>query len=354
MKSWQAIALQLQRQNASFGNQLNFLAIQDSYVSEFIIGIEGTISTAAATAAVEGLSSLVSKVSVSGPLTGYQPLTPINNLSGPMLVEAAQFIRGNVSFGYGSLGSTGNIGEYIPTTFLHPRLPAPWRYMSCLPANLMGSCTINVTMAAQNQCDTNATPTLAFSNLTCFIQQNEYKSNSIPALSPLVPAAQVVNGAFQFIPTTLNYYSQLNPQAGQQNQQLFPNGTYMMFLLRSFASTSSTTRTPLTRQTDAGQVPIDGSITSAGLVLQDVNQSPKSAVTWGTLRKDNLDHVTDSLVPGNVCFQFNRGISDIYQPIVGPNQIPLNYPIVLTGTTLPRVDFVYMQLFDSMNWLGLV
>ena len=65
------------------------------------------IGTAAATAAVEGLAAIISKVSIQGPLTGYAPLTPINNCSGGMLAEMAQFIRSNVSYSFGSLAATG-------------------------------------------------------------------------------------------------------------------------------------------------------------------------------------------------------------------------------------------------------
>lgn len=355
MKPWDNIFLQLQRLNAVFGQQLAFQCIQDSVVSELIIGVEGVIGTAAATAAIEGLPSIISKVSVGGTLTGYQPLTPINNMSGPMLAESAQFIRSNVSYSFGSLGSTGAFGVYIPCTFLHPRLPGQWRYMSCLPAKWMGNLTLNVTVATQAQMDTNSSPLLAFTSLSVVIQQNEYKVASIPgSLSPLVPAGQVPSGSFQFVPTTLNYVQQLNPQAGQQQQQLFPNGTYLLMLIRSFNSTTSATRTPTVRQSDGVAGPIDTSITSIGLNLQDVNQSPKEAVDWYTMRFENLNNITDSLVAGNAAFQFNRGLSDIFQPLIGPNQVPLLYPVNLTSTTNPRIDFVYMQLFDAMNWLQLV
>jgi hypothetical protein len=50
----------------------------------------------------------------------------------------------------------------------------------------------------------------------------------------------------------------------------------------------------------------------------------------------------------------NRNLSDVFQPSQGPNQVPLLYPVVLTSTTNPRIDFVYEQLFDSANWLGLL
>ena len=353
MKAWQEISLQLQRQNAALGQTVNVVVTQDSYVSEFIIGVEGVIGTAAATAVVTGLPAILNKVSINGPLTGYAPLTPINNLSGDMLSEVAQFIRTNVSYSYGSLGTTGKFGVYVPCTFYHPRLSGAWHYMSCLPANLMGAVNFNIQLATQAQLDTNATPTLVFSSLSIYVQQNEYKSSSIPAMSPLVPAAQVPNGSFQFIPTSLNYLSQQNVQASAQFQQLFPNGTMMLILVRSFPTTTG--GTPTSRQ-DVGAAtgPLDTSITSTGMILQDVNQSPKSAVTFQTLRKDNLDHITDNLVQGNGCFQFNNGVSRIFQPIPGPNQIPLNYATTLASTTNPRIDFVYMQLFDTMNWLGLL
>jgi hypothetical protein len=353
-KAWQEISLQLQRQNTTLGSTVNIQGIlQDSYTSEFIIGVEGTISTAAATAAVEGLPAILQKVNINGPLSGYAPLTPINGLSGPMLAEAAQFIRSNVSYSFGALGSTGKFGVYIPCTFTFPRLPAPWSRMSVLPTNLMGAVNFNVLVASQAQIDTNATPTIAFSTLTIFVQQNEYKSSTIPPLSPLVPAANVPSGSQQFVPSSLNYTQNSSIQTSNQTQQQFPNGTYTMLLLRSFSTTSSGVATVRQSDTAAGG-PIDVSVTTSGLILQDVNQTPKIAANWYTLRKDNLDNITDSLMTGNACFQFNHGVSRIFQPVIGPNQIPLNYGTTTAGTTNPRIDFVYQQIFDPMNWLGLV
>jgi hypothetical protein len=353
-KQWQPIALQLQRQNVTLGQTLNIQGVlQDSYTSEFLIMVEGTVTTAAATAAIEGLPALIQKVLISGPLPGYNTLTPINGLSGPMLSEFAQFKRRNVSYSFGSLASTGKFGVSIPCTFLNQRLGGAWARMSCLPTNIMGAVNFNIQIASQAQVDTNATPTFAASPLTVYVQQNEYKASTIPPLSALVPASQVQSGAFQFIPSSLNYLTTGTMVAGSAIQQLFPNGTYLALLLRAFSTTASGVATARQSDTVAGG-PIDLSVTSPGLILQDVNQQPKSAVTWYTIRKDNLDNIYDSLVTGNACFQFNNRAWEIFQPAIGPNQIPLIYPVTLTGTTNPRVDFVYEQIFDSMNWLGLI
>lgn len=354
MKAWQDVALQLQRQNITLGSTANIQGVlQDSYTSEFLIMVEGTVSTAAATAAVEGLPAILQKININGPLSGYAPLTPVNGLSGPMLTESAQFIRRNVSYSFGSLGSTGKFGVSIPCTFINPRMRYPWSHMGVLPTSLMGAVNFNIQVATQAQVDTNGSPTFATSALTLYVQQNEYKSNSVPLMSPLVPAAQVPAGSFQFIPTSLNYVQNTSIQTSAQTQQLFPNGTYLFLLVRSFTATSGGVAT--TRQTDTGTAgPIDTSVTTSGMILQDVNQSPKIAATYYTLRKDNLDNIYDSLVTGNVCFQFNNGVDKIFQPIVGPNQIPLNYGTTTSGTTSPRIDFVYQQLFDTQNWLGLV
>lgn len=353
MKAWQEISLQLQRQSTTLGAVVNIQGVlQDSYTSEFIIAVEGTVSTAAATACAEGLPAILQKVNINGPLAGYAPLTPINGLSGPMLTEVGQFIRRNLSYSFGALGSTGNFGIYIPCTFVQPRLAYPWSLMSILPTNLMGAVNFNVQIATQGQLDTNSTPTLAFSTLTIYVQQNEYKASTIPALSPLVPAAQVPSGSFQFIPSSLNYVQNLNIQTSNQSQQLFPNGTFLLILIRAFSATSN--GVPTTRQADGSSGgPIDESVTTSGLILQDVNQSPKYATTWYTIRKKNKDNVVDSLVTGNGCFEMNNGVSNIFQPIIGPNQIPLNYGSTTASTTNPRLDFVYQQIFDTQNWLGL-
>lgn len=353
-KAWLPIALQLNRQNVTLGQTVNINGVlQDSYTSEFVVMVEGVISTAAATAAIEGLPALIQKVNISGPLAGYAPLTPVNGLSGPMLVEVGQFIRKCISYSWGALGSTGKFGVSIPCTFINPRVSFPWSHMSCLPTNLMGAVNFNLQMATQAQVDTNATATFATSSLVVYVQQNEYKASSIPAMSPLVPIPQVPQGSFQFIPSSLNYVQNTSVQASPQTQQLFPNGTYMLLLIRSFVTTSggvATGRQSITAATG----PLDTSITTQGMTLQDVNQSPKIAATYSTLRKQNLDSIEDSLVDGNACFMFNQGLDKIFQPIQGPNQIPLNYSTVTTGTTAPRLDFVYQQIFDTMNWLTLI
>jgi hypothetical protein len=353
---WIELALQLSKGNLSLGQTYNVTGVlQDSYTSEFIIGIEGTITTVAATPAIEGLPSLIQKVTISGPLSapGYQPLTPINGLSGPMLSEISQFIRLNVSYSFGSLGSTGKFGVYIPCTFLHPRMPYPYNYMSVLPTNIMGSVNFNIQVATQAQADTNGTPTLAISPFSIFVQQNEYKSNSIPPLAALVPAANVNAGSFMFIPSSLNYYQNQNIQSSQQTQQLLPNNTTTLILIRSFPTTTGGVATSRQSDTVAGG-PLDLSVTSQGLTLQDVTQAPRVFVDWYTLRKNNLDNITDSLVTGNGCFQFNHGLNRIFQPVPGPNQIPINYATTTTGTTSPRIDFVVQSITDSQNWLNLL
>lgn len=352
MKAWQDISLQLQRQNVVLGQTLNIQGIlQDSYTSEFLIVIEGVIATAAATAAIEGLTAILQKINISGPLPGYQPLTPVNGLSGPMVTEIGQFIRKNLSFSFGGLGTTGKFGCTIPCTFINPRMKYPLSHMAILPTNIMGAVNFSVQVATQAQLDTNGTATLAFTSINIYVQQNEYKANSIPALAPLIPAPNA--GLFKFVPSSLNYVQNQNVQASQQSQQLFPNGTYMLILIRSFPTTVGGVAS--SRQSDTAVTgPFDTSITSQGIVIQDVNQAPKSAEDWYSLRKKNLDTIDDPLVTGNVCFQYNQGADKIFQPIIGPNQIPLNYATVLTSTTAPRIDFVYQQIFDTMNWLGLV
>jgi hypothetical protein len=353
MKAWSPIALQLQRQNVTLGQTVNVPGVlQDSYTAEFIIMCEGTITTIAATPAIEGLAALIQKVNISGPLTGYAPLTPVNGLSGPMLVEIGQFIRKCISYSWGSLGTTGKFGVSIPCTFTHPRMPFPYSHMSVLPTSLMGAVNFNIQMANQAQVDTNAAPTFA-ATMTVYVQQNEYKAASIPAMSPLVGAANVVPGSFQFIPSSLNYVQNTSVQTSAQSQQLFPNGTYLLLLVRSFVTAPSGVATGRQSDTVAGG-PLDISTTTQGMILQDVNQTPKIAATFYTLRKKNLDDIEDSLLPGNANFSFNQGLASIFQPQQGPNQIPLNYSTTTTGTTSPRIDFIYQQIFDTMNWLQLL
>ena len=351
-KPWQDISLQIGTQNVTLGQTVNVNGIlQDSYTSEFLVRVEGVISTVAATPAIEGLPSLVSNMTIQGPLAGFAPLAPINGLSGPMISEFSQFKRSNVSYSWGALGTTGKFGVTLPLTFINPRMRYPLSHMSLLPTKLMGSINFTIKMANQNQIDTNATPTFATSTLTVSVQQNEYKSSSIPAMAPL--AATVAQGAWMFIPSQLNYFSQQNIQASAAFQQLIPNGTTTLVLIRSFP-TCTTGGTPTARQSDTVVGgPLDLSVTSAGIVLMDVNQAPRVSTTFYMMRKQNLDNITDSLVAGNAAFMFNQGIDKIFQPSVGPNQIPINYATTLTGTTNPRVDFVYEQITDTQNWLGL-
>jgi hypothetical protein len=120
------------------------------------------------------------------------------------------------------------------------------------------------------------------------------------------------------------------------------------------SATSTTVRACVTKQADgAATGPIDNTITSAGFSLLDSNNVPKRQSDWYQIRKDNLDHITDSLVAGNACFQFNRGLQDVWRPTPGPSIIPLNVPYTTTSTTNPLVEFVYQRLFDPANALNL-
>lgn len=354
MKTWQPIYLQLGRQNVSLGTNVTIYGVlQDSYTSEFLITLEGSITTAAATAAIEGLAAFIQAVNINGPLPGYQTQTPVNGLSGPMLVELGQFIRRCVSYSWGALGTTGKFGVTIPCTFIQPRM-GRFALMSCLPTRNMGAVNFTVQMANTAQLDTNATPTLAVGSLSLYVQQNEFKTNSIPPLSPLVPAGQVQTGAFQYVPQTQNYVQNTSIQSSQATQQLFPNGTYSLILMRAF-TTCATTGVATGRQSDTAVAgPLDLSITSQGITIQDVNQTPKQVDTFYTIRKENLDNIEDSLTTGNACLEFNNGLHQVFQPVEGPNQLPIKYATTTTGTTNPRIDFVYQQLFDEENWLQLV
>lgn len=358
-KPWQELSLQLGRNNTSLGSTISIPnPIQDSYTSEFLIYVEGTVTTAAATAAIEGLPSIIQTVNINGPLPQYNTLTPINGLTGPMLVEVGQFIRRSISYSFGSLGSTGKFGVYVPCTFINPRLRYPYSHMSILPTIAMGAVNFTIQIANQAQLDTNGTPTIVINPLTVSVQQNEYKPSSIPPLAAPVPITSQnqaqMNQSFMFIASSLNFRSNNTVETSAQSQQLFPNGTYLLLLVRAFTATS-TANVGTVRQADTGTAgPMDTSVTSQGLVLQDTAQQPKKYVDWGTLRWENENTTYDSLVAGNACFQFNNGINSVFQPAVGPNQIPLNYASTTTGTTNPRIDFVYQQIFDAQNWLGLL
>jgi len=313
--------------------------------------VEGTISTAAATANPEGLPAILQQVRVTGTLSDGTPVSPINNIRGPQLAELAQFIRSNVSWSWGSLGSTGTFGAYVPCTFENWRMngtvmvngnPVYLRWMSCLPAGTMGALTISIQLANQNQLDTNAAPTLAFSTISIGIQQNQFFKSSVPALFTYFPNSvdQIVNSAVS---------------AGTGQNILFPNGTaYLNILLRSMTSTNATTRACVTKQADGTVGPIDLSYTSLGLTLADSNNVPKAQLGWEQIRKDNLDHITDSLVAGNACFQFNNGLQSVWRPSPGSNTIPLTVPYNTTGTSNPLVEFIYQRLWDPNNALQLI
>jgi hypothetical protein len=334
---WQKQVIQLSRLAGAFGQQLNFLCTQDSYIEELLIGVEGTIGTAAATAAIEGLSAIIQNVRVTGTLSSTgQNLNPINNVRGPQLLELAQFIRANVSYSFGALGTAAAFGIYVPSTFSYFRMGGALTYMSVLPANSMGSVSVNITVANQNQLDTNATPTLAFTTLSVFVQQNQFMATSLPAA-----------GKWQYIPNTVDQLVRTNITTTVFQEQ-FPNGAaYLNILVRSFTTTVAATGVATARQTDGTAGPIDTSTTSAGLTLLDVNLKPKKAVDWYSLRKENLDNITDSLVAGNGCFQFNRGIQDVWMPTIGPNYIPLQVGYV--ATTNSKVEYVYQRLYDDLT-----
>lgn len=346
MQLWQRQVIQLQRTPAVLGQTLNFQAQQDSFISEFLISLEGVIGTAAATANPEGLAALVQNVRVTGSLNAGGNINPINNVRGPQLFELAQFIRANVSYSFGSLGSTGSFGVYIPCTFENPRMGYPNQFMSVLPSNAMGQLSVSVTIANQNQVDTNSPATFALTSMNVSVQQNQFFVNTLPATTG--------QNAWQYFSTTVDVLTNNNVQSGIVQQQ-FPNGAaFLNILMRSMSATSASVRACVTKQADgAATGPIDTTSTSAGFTLLDSNNVPKRQMDWYQIRKDNLDHITDSLVAGNACFQFNRGIMDVWRPTPGPSIIPLNVPYTTTGTTNPLVEFVYQRLFDPANALNL-
>lgn len=340
MQLWQKQVIQLQKSPAVFGQTLNFQAQQDSFIGEFLIQVEGSIGTAAATANPEGLASLIQNVRVTGALNAGGNVNPINNIRGPQLTEFAQFIRVNVSYSFGSLGSTGAFGLSIPCTFEHVRMAGRLRYMSVLPANQMGQLSVAVSMANQNQCDTNATPTLVLSGVYVTVQQNQYFANTL-------------DPKYVYYYSSMDQVQQTNISGGTWQQQ-FPNGAaYLGILIRSMTSTTATIRACTAKQADGVAGPIDTSTTATGLQLLDANNVPKEQLDWYQGRKANLDQITDSLVAGNFCFQFNRGITDVWRPIPGNNYIPLNLGLSTSGTTNPLIEYIYLRLFDPTNSLNL-
>jgi hypothetical protein len=351
MLAYQRQIIQLQRQTATLGSTVNVLAQLDSIVSEFVILVEGTIGTAAATANPEGLAAILQQVRITGTLSDGTPVSPINNIRGPQLNEIAQFIKTNVSWSWGALTSTGAFGAYVPCTFENWRMNetvvvngtgVTTRFMSCLPAGTMGALSLSITLANQNQLDTNAAPTLAFTTISIGVQQNQFFKASIPA-------------QFTYFPNSIDQQVQANPQAGTGQQQLFPNGTgYLLFLIRSMTTTTTATRTCTAKQADGTNGPVDATFTSLGLSLQDSNNVPKYQEGWENIRKENLDHITDSIVAGNACLQFNRGLQSVWRPSPGSNTIPLSVPYQLTGTTNPLVEYIFMRLWDPNNLLGLI
>jgi hypothetical protein len=345
MQLWQKQIILLQRTTTTLGNTVNFLAQQDSIISEVLIGITGIISTAAATANPEGLTSIIQNVRITGSLNVGGNVNPINNVRGPQLAELAQFIRANTSFSYGSLTSTGAFGCYVPCTFEHARLGAPLqRFMSCLPANQMGNLNFNVTVSNQNQMDTNGTPTLAFSNITISVYQLQFFVGTI-------------DPNFQYLISTVDQQLQSNPQTGTGQQQQFPNGAaYLNILIRSLSDTTTATRTCVTKQADGVSGPIDVSSTTFGIVLLDSNNIPKSQTDYETLREDNANNISGgatALIAGNACFQFNQSLSRIWRPTPGPSIVPMNIGYNISGTTNATVEFIFQRLFDPNNVLAL-
>lgn len=341
MQPYQRQSIQLQRLTMLLGDTQNFQAQLDSLISEFVVGVQATVSVIAATPNAEGVNAIVQQIQVNGALNGGS-ISPINSIRGPQLAEMAQFIRTNVSYSYGSLGSTGAIGVFIPCTFEKFRMEYPLRTMSCLPSDNMGSLNVRVTLSTQAQLDTNAAPTMAFSNITVFVQQNQFFKGTIPS-------------DWAFFYTSMDQIVQNNLVANTQFQTLLPNGAaYELILIRSMTATNPTTRAAVTKQVDgSGNGPINALTTSNGILLLDANNVPKRAVYYNTIRKDNLDNITDALVNGNACFQFNRGLWDIWRPQLGNNTIPLNIDVNLTGTTSPAFEVVHQRLFDPKNSLAL-
>lgn len=330
-------------QTFSLGQTFNFDINRDSVVDEVFIVLEGTITTAAATAAIEGLAALVQSVQVRGSMAGVGEIVPVSNASGPDLAELYQFQVGALvnETGQGALGSTGFFRVIIPVRFAQQF----WgneiaNRCTSLAAYAMSSLSLSITSATQAQVDTNASATFVLGTTVCWLRIFQCFRDSVPA---------------NFMDTNIRTSIEVKENAAVTTQapasdSLPAGGDYSLILLRAFSAGGASQ----TKQALSGTAPFTNGATQS-IKLYDLTRYIKADISFNDLRASNLQDVFDTIPTGNACFIYNRGPTKLFQTgAINKAQSDIRLEYTATAPSAGgKIRFVYQRIFDPNNVLGI-
>lgn len=318
------------------GSALTFLIPRESLIDRLDLFFEGNFTTAAATAAIEGLSAIAKSVTLSGSMAGGR-IEPISGIAGPALFEFAQIHQGSLPHTYGALTPSGRFRVTIPLLFRNFGFSSQARnLLTALPAWQMSELTLSVTPAAQADLDTNATPTLVLASGKVGVDVKQYFRETVP--NDIVTIRSTVERTLDNNPATESAHEVKLPSGGD----------YDAILLRAFSAAN-------VKMANTGTT---GPITQPDGVIRlyELSRTTKFETDYAKLRADNLAITLDTLVDGNAALVFGRyGEDQIFQTgAIGQalNNVVLQYDS--TNVTGGKVDFIYRRLFDPNNYLGIV
>lgn len=309
---------------------------RESIIDKIVVIVDGTISVAANSAAIEGLPALIQNINLRGSLANAPEYNPINSLTGPDMFEAAQAHRGKLPYIIGSLGSAAKFRLTIPIYcrdfFFSDESK---NLLTAIPAYLMSTLKLTITPATTAQADV-GTGVLALT-ATAYVEVHQYYRDSIP-------------DNIQFIRPSWEFLQDDSITTSTTRELKFPAGGHYSFMLaRSFQAAN-------VKQTDQGATN-SAPITSPGTMrIYDLSRFTKVESDFQKLRADNYTHYgEDSLVAGNAAFLWNRnGEVGLFQTGaigVAQNNVLLQYDA--TAAANSKIRFVYRRLLDPGNLLNI-
>lgn len=322
------------------GSTISFRLPKESIILGVNLIIEGTIGTAAATAAVENLPALVQQLSLRGALAGAGQWTYCNGVSGPDLYELAQAKCGSLTPYDGSLASAAAfrlvIPIYLQQFFFGDQLS---NLRTAMPAYKMSDATLSFQTATLAQVDTNGTPLFAFTGSPLVsVEIMQVYPETVPTLKNELP----------FVESTLTVTEDASIVTQTPfTQALTAGGLQSLIGIRSFSGAN-------TRQANTGAAPFNNGATGR-VVLKDLNNRNREDTSYNNLRARNARMFTDSPVVGNAWFLFNRGINELFDTgALNRTNTNVNFEYNRTAATGARIRFIQERIFNSeqANVLG--
>ena len=315
------------------GNRYVFNLPRESVIEKINLYVEGVVGTAATAAAIEGLSKLISSVTVRGSLSGQPELVPISGLSGPDLFEAAVAHSGVLPQTIGALNATGKFRVNIPLYFREQFFgDEPTNLLTAIPAFQMSDLTLTVVSETLANVDLNSV--LALSSAVIGLEIEQSYRDTIPA------GIQFIRGQFEVLEDN-NIVTQTTREV-----KLPSGGDYTFLLMRAYSAANA-------KQLDSSTTPAP--LNQPGTIkLYDLSRFTKIETDFLKLRARNLQQtVDDTLTAGNAFIAYNRsgpsGIFQTGQAGIALNNITVVYDAVAAANS--KVRFVYRRLFDPANLL---